>query len=110
MSAPTGTQYDLTSLLESCGIYFFSDESEYDADDINELLRDNEYGEIVRELLQEGLSYDEILCALDELECCKDRINDMIRDDETTEEEVQALLQQGLTYGEIVEALERRNI
>ena len=123
MSAPTGTHDDLTSLLESCDIYFFSDESSEresasvseerereeeinDEETINELLRDPEISEIVQGLLQEGLTCDEILSALDELESCKETIKEMIQDNEITEEEVQALLQQGLNYSQILEQLE----
>ena len=80
----------------------------YEERTINELLQDPETSEIVQGLLQEGLTCDEILSALDELESCKETIKEMIQDNEITEEEVQALLQQGLNYSQILEQLERQ--
>ena len=79
----------------------------YEERTINELLQDPEVSEIVQGLIQDGFSLDEILSALDGLECCKVRVNEMIQDNEITEEEeVQALLQQGLNYSQILEQLE----
>ena len=61
---------DLTSLLESCGIYLF-DESEEESEVeycetaeefINAFMENDEYNqEVVQELLQQGLTYDEII-------------------------------------------------
>ena len=103
-------------LIHSEGVIDYVEDINHEERIINILLQDPEISEIVQGLLQEGLTGDEILRVVNELECHEEEeelsdeeiINELIRDGETTEEEVQTLLSEGYTYEEILQILDCR--